>query len=347
MSPPAASAHPPDTSTIRAAIDLLYDAAPGGAGVEHVPIHPYIGARYFEPGVLRVMVVGINAYIAAKDQPKPDWFRNEFDLVRGQKRHADGSLPWLFNRRVADEIVGIGEALVGTDHFHGLASVGLDGAYITNAVKAYLPHSEGARASDVGDDVLDRYHATWLEECRLLAETPPHAIVVLGERWWWPWACSTFMRDGSRPAWATGYRTLKRRRVSIVTVTTAEGSYSMPLMRVDHPAARRKRVTGAELAASEAFRAYFGAGCSICGRPDDRGAAFRAQYPMAVCTACDLRGLNSEGRRPAHESNFDSGDNPVFIDGHQCWRRYRFGGYVTMRDPENATDVGTFFEGWL
>lgn len=67
-------------------------------------------------------------------------------------------------------------------------------------------------------------------------------------------------------------------------------------------------------------------------------------YPNAVCPICDKRALNSEGRPARHitetvspekaaEYAFaDDGDNPVFIDGIRCTRRYRFGGWVTMRD---------------
>jgi hypothetical protein len=38
----------------------------------------------------------------------------------------------------------------------------------------------------------------------------------------------------------------------------------------------------------------------------------------------------------------DSGDNPVFIDGVKRRRRYRFGGYSTMRDDFDCDDIGEF-----
>jgi hypothetical protein len=83
--------------------------------------------------------------------------------------------------------------------------------------------------------------------------------------------------------------------------------------------------------------------CAICGE-EVENPRFARNYPGFVCRKCDSRAVNTKGEAPCHESMHDSGDNPVFIDGIKCWRRYRYGGYVTMRDDFDCTNIGEFYE---
>ena len=83
--------------------------------------------------------------------------------------------------------------------------------------------------------------------------------------------------------------------------------------------------------------------CSICGEPLDN-PGFARRYPGMVCRRCDERAVNAEGAPAHHESQGDGGDNPVFIDGIKCWRRYRFGGFVTMRDLHDSETLDEFYE---
>ena len=82
--------------------------------------------------------------------------------------------------------------------------------------------------------------------------------------------------------------------------------------------------------------------CSICSIPLS-DPQFARNYPNLVCRRCDSRAVNVEGQEPRHNSVLDYGDNPVFIDGLKCWRRYRFGGFVTMRDVLDCSDLSEFY----
>lgn len=77
--------------------------------------------------------------------------------------------------------------------------------------------------------------------------------------------------------------------------------------------------------------------CSICGREpvgDD--------FPRLVCRRCDAMALNDAARPAWSAEDGSRGDNPVFIQGRPCWRRYAPGGWVTMLDVHNCRDFYEF-----
>ncbi len=77
--------------------------------------------------------------------------------------------------------------------------------------------------------------------------------------------------------------------------------------------------------------------CSICGREPVGN-----DYPHRICPRCDVLALNDAARPAEVSPDRASGDNPVYVEGRQCWRCFHQGGWATMVDTDNCRDYPEF-----
>jgi hypothetical protein len=97
-------------------------------------------------------------------------------------------------------------------------------------------------------------------------------------------------------------------------------------------------------------------GCYLCGMEMPETLD---RYRNSICYRCDDRAVGGDDDRPWHGwppgeaprhsggdivLTPDAGENPVFVDGRKCWRRYRFGGWVTMVDEWDCESWEAFME---
>jgi hypothetical protein len=226
----------------------LYDAlaAPG----QPTPIHPYIGTSFSEPSEakLRVMAIGINAYVDANHAAdiRGSWFRDWF--ATGKYRYQRAA--WKSLDALS---LGLVSGAYGLGH---LAHVGMDSIYLTNAVKTYLPTEVGKRADQVADTQYDAHLPTWQEELRVLAEHDafPHAIVIIGSPFW-SRSCTTLALGATfGPARITArsfYPGKLLHYANRLTVESRQGSSPVWHLRIRHPASRADTGSAKWLLANE------------------------------------------------------------------------------------------------
>jgi hypothetical protein len=202
-------------------------------------IHPFIGQAYedADAGALRVMTIGINAYLNPADWPNqnPTWFAGWFK---------EGT--YAFDRAVARDAATIANALTANSALYSdLAFRGKDGIFHTNAIKTYLPESIGKRSDQVSPQEYLRHVPTWHAELDILAKhgVLPHVVIVFG-RPFWDWAWQAFHPryrpnfahvkvHGFEPASGEGLH-----YANLIDIEDAGGRHSLALLGVRHPAAR-------------------------------------------------------------------------------------------------------------
>jgi len=243
-----------------------------GHGTRH--ILPFIGDSYDQPSdELRVLVVGLNAYISDGDWPEddtdvqqryPDWWR--------AAGHANSH---HYHEAAYKGYSALIDRLKESALLAGL-SCKLDAQnkpelYATNAVKFFLPE-RFKDSNELSSERLATQRATWHGELDTLAKHSvfPHVIVIFAEKAW-RMAWQAFHPNH----WAKShqhFRVMKfvpgadggtRHYANRITAEVGGHSHEILLVRLHHPSARSKVKCDADwLVAHSDFRELAGLSAS-------------------------------------------------------------------------------------
>jgi hypothetical protein len=199
-------------------------------------IHPYIGAAYRAPNDadLRVMAVGINAYVSASDQgtESPGWFAAWFKNQRDR-----------FHRGVWRDVQAFAARVVEPPLlFAGLQFRGMESVFLTNAVKVYVNESEGKRADQLTAEHFAAHLDQWRDELDVLAESNvlPHVVAIIGGPFL-SYACDSFRKPTFRSLQIAKHRWCDGPSLHFANrylVTGPHGERELLLVRLRHPAGR-------------------------------------------------------------------------------------------------------------
>lgn len=155
-------------------------------GSDQTHIRPFVGESFRSPTskFLRVMAIGINAYLSPEDWSSidPDWFYN------WAKNGNDG-----FYEQAHLDAKTLASALCeGSEYFEEYEYVEPDSLYVTNAIKEYLPEEIGKSSDDVPQSYFEKGAEIWERELDILAKhnALPHLVIVFGSQVW-PHACDS------------------------------------------------------------------------------------------------------------------------------------------------------------
>lgn len=218
-------------------------------------ILPFIGSAYTEPRAadLRVLALGINAYVSPKDwPPHPTWFRGWVQARRDR-----------YQKGLAREVQALAGELCTSRMFAGRTYDSARGLYATNAIKVYAPEDRGKRATDLNESDFAVHVGQWHEELRVLGEAGvmPHAVVVFGKVCW-PYAWQAFHPEHH----GSGQRVVEFEPIHddaphhLNRVVLDYGRrHEMLLVRLRHPSRAARTGTAKWLTRTRAFRETVGA----------------------------------------------------------------------------------------